>query len=571
EGNGILGQARMASAERSDVAVPVKGSESTPRMDGETAKTTQEPGSRGLKDLTNFSGGLSGVRKRSTGSFLGSSVRRANPAQMQSNLHDFYHESKVHTLDGGKKGTTDEILLIEAAKEEGIDDQADTGSGGVARDEMVPSGSWEKKDEQETYTRLFTAQNEHSSRTFRRTQSQYEDFPSRKRGSVDEGEEKQWDEATDRKRSCAIVLADDSTVTVDPDVDDDVFESSSMTLPALNNSTSLVQLHQKEGSPCSDYGQGHAVMHHRANFERTLSASVLERGEFAPPLREHPKLPALPNIVYDLPTLASKDCQVHSVAFGCISAVTLAGEMQALGLYGFHRKYVLIDCRYPYEYEGGHIKNAINLHDNAGLPSLFFPSESILKDVGDSSIDKQEEVASTVSKEEKEATVPPPHHRIPVFYCEYSQKRGPTMAHYLRSIDRRRNIDRYPDINYDVMYLLECGYRNFFFAFSETNVELFSPQCGYVEMKQEKKQLGKFQAHRKHGRARQVQQLEGGSVVSPTTPGQPKGGRKASMVAREKIRETLSSRLGGAKARLHFDSEDEKSPMKKDGLKETDL
>ncbi|KAF8385976.1 cdc-25.1 [Pristionchus pacificus] len=557
----------MASDERSEVATALKEGECTPRMNGEAPKTTQESGSRlgGLKDLTNFSVGLSGVRKRSTGAQLG---QRAKPSQLKSNLRDFFYESRVSSPSRGRKDSGT-LELIETAKEEGIDDWSVEAGG--SKDEVV-----EKKDE--SYTRLFTGQNEHhSNRTFRRTQSQYEEVVhSRKRGSID-GEEKHWDEAPDRKRSCAIVLADDSTVNVDPE-DDDVFEASSPTMnhhpSLLHTSTSHLQL-EKEGSPMSEYGLGyHAVMHHRANFERTLSASVLERGEFAPPLRDHPNLPALPNIVYDLPLVSTKDAKVHSVAFGCISAHTLAAEMHKLGLDEFHRKYVLIDCRYPYEYEGGHIKNAINLHDNSDLPALFFPPESILDDIDASSNDSEKTTSSSIVPSKKEKTpVPPPHRRIPVFYCEYSQKRGPTMAHDLRSIDRRRNIDRYPDINYDVMYLLECGYRNFFNTFNESNCELFSSHCAYVEMKQEKKELGKFKAHRKRGRARQVQLTEATSEMSPTTPGVPanKEGRRASMVAREKIRETLGSRLG-PKIRLAFDSEDEKSPMKKkEGLKPLDL
>ncbi|GMS79536.1 hypothetical protein PENTCL1PPCAC_1711, partial [Pristionchus entomophagus] len=186
--------------------------------------------------------------------------------------------------------------------------------------------------------------------------------------------------------------------------------------------------------------------------------------------------------VYDLPTLPSKDCFTHSVAFGCITAETLVGEMKELGEDEFHRKYVLIDCRYPYEYEGGHIKNSINLHDNTDLPSLFFPSQSILEEAdrdASSSIDEH----ATLSNE----VIVPPHRRISVFYCEYSQKRGPAMASSLRNIDRM--INQYPALTYDVIYVLESGYRNFFHNFSNSNSALFSSHCGYAEMHQDVKQL----------------------------------------------------------------------------------
>ncbi|GMS79537.1 hypothetical protein PENTCL1PPCAC_1712, partial [Pristionchus entomophagus] len=134
---------------------------------------------------------------------------------------------------------------------------------------------------------------------------------------------------------------------------------------------------------------------------------------------------------------------------------------------------------------------------------------------------------------------------------EYSQKRGPTMADDLRSIDRSRNIHRYPDINYDVIYVLESGYRNFFNTYSEMHSELFCPQRGYVEMKQESKQLGKFNVHKKRHDIRRVRNV----------------------AAREKIREKMQPRLGWAQTRLHFKSDDDSSPEKKRrrGLKEKDV
>ncbi|PIO65857.1 rhodanese-like protein, partial [Teladorsagia circumcincta] len=125
--------------------------------------------------------------------------------------------------------------------------------------------------------------------------------------------------------------------------------------------------------------------------------------------------------------------QRESLAFRSISGETLASEIRRLGPEEFERRYLLIDCRYPYEYEGGHVKCAINLHDQNELESLFFPED--------------------------------PNHpirsRIPIFYCEFSQKRGPGMALALRSIDRMRNELNYPKVDYAEMYLLDHGYRKF--------------------------------------------------------------------------------------------------------------
>ncbi|VDL63198.1 unnamed protein product [Nippostrongylus brasiliensis] len=91
--------------------------------------------------------------------------------------------------------------------------------------------------------------------------------------------------------------------------------------------------------------------------------------------------------------------QSESLAFRSISAETLANEIRKLGPEAFDQRYLLVDCRYPYEYEGGHVKCAVNIHDQNELEKIFFPED--------------------------------PNHpirkRIPIFYCEFSQKRGPGM------------------------------------------------------------------------------------------------------------------------------------------------
>ncbi|VDK65652.1 unnamed protein product [Cylicostephanus goldi] len=136
---------------------------------------------------------------------------------------------------------------------------------------------------------------------------------------------------------------------------------------------------------------------------------------------------------YSLP--AVEHPQRESLAFRSISADTLASEIRRLGPEEFERRYTLVDCRYPYEYEGGHesLQCAVNVHNQDELEKIFFPED--------------------------------PNHpirkRIPIFYCEFSQKRGPGMALALRNIDRMRNEFQYPKVDYAEMYLLDHGYRQF--------------------------------------------------------------------------------------------------------------
>ncbi|VDK85654.1 unnamed protein product [Litomosoides sigmodontis] len=121
----------------------------------------------------------------------------------------------------------------------------------------------------------------------------------------------------------------------------------------------------------------------------------------------------------------------------------------------FIAKYALIDCRYPYEYRGGHIKGALNIYDPVVLENSFFPKcPKTLKIM----IEK-----------------------IPIFYCEYSSARGPLLASHLRKSDRVRNYDKYPYLYYNEIYVLQGGYNSFYNSDDECFKDLCEP-TGYVPM-----------------------------------------------------------------------------------------
>ena len=94
-------------------------------------------------------------------------------------------------------------------------------------------------------------------------------------------------------------------------------------------------------------------------------------------------------------------------------------------------EFLLVDARYDYEFQGGHIKNAVN----AATPENLIP---VLK-----------------------AGVPI------IIYCEYSIKRGPTLLRFLRNYDRKINAENYPMLTFPELYLLEGGYSAFFKSFEE--------------------------------------------------------------------------------------------------------
>ncbi|XP_010609292.1 M-phase inducer phosphatase 2 isoform X6 [Fukomys damarensis] len=97
-------------------------------------------------------------------------------------------------------------------------------------------------------------------------------------------------------------------------------------------------------------------------------------------------------------------------------------------------KFVIVDCRYPYEYEGGHIKTAVNLPLERDAETFLLQSP-----ITPCSLDKR---------------------IILIFHCEFSSERGPRMCRFIRERDRAAND--YPMLYYPEMYILKGGYKEFF-------------------------------------------------------------------------------------------------------------
>jgi M-phase inducer tyrosine phosphatase len=98
--------------------------------------------------------------------------------------------------------------------------------------------------------------------------------------------------------------------------------------------------------------------------------------------------------------------------------------------------FVVIDCRFDYEHQGGQISGAINLNTKDAVQEYFF---------GDSQRIKQFMLDRTII----------------IFHCEFSQRRAPILYSYLRGVDRYYNTEIYPKLFYPEIYLLEGGYSKF--------------------------------------------------------------------------------------------------------------
>lgn len=136
-----------------------------------------------------------------------------------------------------------------------------------------------------------------------------------------------------------------------------------------------------------------------------------------------------------------------------ISVDTLADVVS--GKYGSKvASYRIIDCRYPYEFEGGHIIGAEMWHH----PKMVEENLNARKG------------APVISSEESPR-------RILIFHCEFSAERGPKAQRLLREMDRTANKEHYPALHFPEIYLLEGGYK----AFYEKYPELCTPN-DYVRM-----------------------------------------------------------------------------------------
>ncbi|CAE6516537.1 unnamed protein product [Rhizoctonia solani] len=118
--------------------------------------------------------------------------------------------------------------------------------------------------------------------------------------------------------------------------------------------------------------------------------------------------------------------------------------------------YTVIDCRFDYEYEGGHVPGAINLNTTQAIEECLLGNNKPAPSRSGDGTKKD----------------------ILVFHCEFSAKRAPTFAKHLRSRDRALNSHSYPNIHYPEVYVMAGGY-NQYFKEKPSQVE---PPFSYVQM-----------------------------------------------------------------------------------------
>uniref|UniRef100_A0AAY4ECD2 protein-tyrosine-phosphatase n=1 Tax=Denticeps clupeoides TaxID=299321 RepID=A0AAY4ECD2_9TELE len=204
---------------------------------------------------------------------------------------------------------------------------------------------------------------------------------------------------------------------------------------------------------------------------------------------------------------------MHHLGLHCVLAQTVAslitGKFSAAV-----EDFLIVDCRYPYEYQGGHIKGAVNLHTEAQLHRAFHhglshsqlspttgPKLSLSGDttvLGMRRLSHGDESQSNSSPDIPAESSP---RKLVVFHCEFSSERGPRLCRYLRELDRKVNAGRYPLLYHPEIYLLQGGYKQFYNSFPE----LCEPH-GYVPMrhKEFREQLHRFHQKKRSRQCRRV-------------------------------------------------------------------
>lgn len=176
-----------------------------------------------------------------------------------------------------------------------------------------------------------------------------------------------------------------------------------------------------------------------------------------------------------------------------IPRISLSTMVDVLdGKYSEHYAHkMIIDCRFGYEYEGGHIDGAVNYTDKELLAAHLFHT-------------------------------PIEGRTLLIFHCEYSAHRAPIMARFIRAEDRNLNAEYYPRLTYPEIYILDGGYSAFF----REHRERCYPQA-YVEMNAAEhvntceREMGRLRQNRRGlGRAQTYAFGEDRSLQdSPTAPG----------------------------------------------------
>jgi rhodanese-related sulfurtransferase len=133
-----------------------------------------------------------------------------------------------------------------------------------------------------------------------------------------------------------------------------------------------------------------------------------------------------------LPTIGKTDGPIPRIEAGVLADMVQHQE-DSKYFGGSIKRFIVIDCRYWFEYQAGHIPGAFNINTRQRIEKLY----QCNKDFG-------QEVAL-------------------IFHCEFSQHRAPKLSSHFREVDRAHN--EYPKLTFPNVYVMDGGYKNFWSHF----------------------------------------------------------------------------------------------------------
>lgn len=80
------------------------------------------------------------------------------------------------------------------------------------------------------------------------------------------------------------------------------------------------------------------------------------------------------------------------------------------------KRYHIIDCRFDYEYAGGHIDGAISVKNMEAVEELLLKENKGVHSGGDA-----------LPTPSRSGQLPPGEDVVLIFHCEFSAKRAPTL------------------------------------------------------------------------------------------------------------------------------------------------
>lgn len=174
---------------------------------------------------------------------------------------------------------------------------------------------------------------------------------------------------------------------------------------------------------------------HRSQSENDLN----DQRKRACELKDDPNVLPDSSKKYCLPsTMNEKHPELRTINCHTLAEV-LAGKHSSI------KSFRIVDVRYNFEYEGGHIHGAENWQhgEDEKFLTAFIP-ESALPAAPEYEPDNEEK------------------RDILIFHCEFSSQRAPDFYKKLREKDRIVNMEVFPALYYPECYLLHLGYKEFF-------------------------------------------------------------------------------------------------------------